>query len=157
MSCFCHFIFAIVPQCKRIINKCKETFENNQTFEFQISNGEASQPVLFSQGKYTPRINYVKAAGSTYFPEGLLISVKKSTGEYLNPGKKVHRSTFFRGVLIDGYSGPDKTPQDYHQKRKLFRTNSFVLAHSSAKKIYNEQLTLKSTIQWYHLTECDVI
>ena len=34
-------------------------------------------------------------------------------------------------------------PQGYYQKRKLFRTNSFVLAHSSAKKIYNEQLTLK--------------
>ena len=48
-------------------------------------------------------------------------------------------------------------PQDYDQKRKLFRTNSFVLAHSSAKKIYNEQLRLKSTIQWYHMTECDVI
>ena len=36
-------------------------------------------------------------------------------------------------------------PQDYDQKRKLFRTNSFVLAHSSAKKIYNEQLTLKNS------------
>ena len=50
-----------------------------------------------------------------------------------------------------------KTPQDYDQKRKLFRTNSFVPAQSSAKKIYNEQLTLKSTIQWYHMTEYDVI
>ena len=47
-------------------------------------------------------------------------------------------------------------PQVYDQKRKLFRTNSFVLAHL-AKKIQNEQLTLKSTIQWYHITECDVI
>ena len=46
---------------------------------------------------------------------------------------------------------------NYDQKRKLFRTISFVLAHSSAKKIYNEQLTLKPTIQWYHMTECDVI
>ena len=59
--------------------------------------------------------------------------------------------------LNTGKYGPEKTPQDYDEKRKLFRTNSFVLAHSSAKKIYNEQLTLKSTIQWYHMTECDVI
>ena len=36
--------------------------------------------------------------------------------------------------------------QDDDQKCKLFLTNSFVLAHSSAKKIYNEQLTLKSTM-----------
>ena len=28
--------------------------------------------------------------------------------------------------------------QGYDQIRKLFRTNSFVLAHSSTKKIYNE-------------------
>ena len=28
--------------------------------------------------------------------------------------------------------------QGYDQKRKLFRTNSFVLTHSSTKKIYNE-------------------
>ena len=47
-------------------------------------------------------------------------------------------------------------PQGYDQKRKLFRTNSFVFAHSSAKRIYNEKLTLKSTIQWYHMTECDM-
>ena len=53
--------------------------------------------------------------------------------------------------------GPEKTPQGYDQKLKLLRTNSFVLAHSSAKKIYNEQLTLKYTMQWYHMTECDVI
>ena len=32
--------------------------------------------------------------------------------------------------------------QGYDQKRKLFRTNSFVL----------EQLTVKSPIQWYHMT-----
>ena len=43
-------------------------------------------------------------------------------------------------------------PQGYDQKCKLFRTNSFVLAHSSAKKIYIEQLTVKSSIQWYHMT-----
>ena len=36
-------------------------------------------------------------------------------------------------------------PQGYDQKRKLFRTNSFVLAHSSAKKFYVEQLTVKSS------------
>ena len=40
-----------------------------------------------------------------------------------------------------------KLLQGYDQKRKLFRTNSFVLAHSSAKKIYIEQLTVKSSIQ----------
>ena len=34
------------------------------------------------------------------------------------------------------------------QKQKLFRTNSFVLAHSSAKRFYIEQLTVKSSIQW---------
>ena len=38
------------------------------------------------------------------------------------------------------------------KKSKLFRTNSFVLAHSSAKKSYIEQLTVKSSIQWYHMT-----
>ena len=38
-----------------------------------------------------------------------------------------------------GKSGPEKAPQGYDQKRKLFRTNSFVLAHSSAKKIYIDQ------------------
>ena len=43
-------------------------------------------------------------------------------------------------------------PQDYDQKRKVFRTNGFVLAHSSAKKFYIEQLTVKSSIQWYHMT-----
>ena len=59
--------------------------------------GNKYSPVLFSQGKYTPRINYVKTAGSTYFPDGLLISLKKSTGEYLNPGKKVRREYFFQG------------------------------------------------------------
>ena len=36
--------------------------------------------------------------------------------------------------LHTGKYGPGKTPQGYDQKRKLFRTNSFVLAHSSAKK-----------------------
>ena len=43
-------------------------------------------------------------------------------------------------------------PQGYDQKRKLFRTNSFVLAHSSAKKFYIEQGTVKSAIQSYHMT-----
>ena len=33
-------------------------------------------------------------------------------------------------------------PQGYGQKRKLFHTNSFVLAHSSGKKFYIEQLTV---------------
>ena len=33
-------------------------------------------------------------------------------------------------------------PQNYDQKRKIFLTNSLVLAHSSAKKSYNEQITL---------------
>ena len=28
---------------------------------------------------------------------------------------------------------------------------------TSAKKIYKEQLILKSSIQWYHMTESDVI
>ena len=49
-----------------------------------------------------------------------------------------------------------KTPRGYDQKRKLFRTNSFVRMHSSAKKVYNEQLTLKSSIQWCHMIECDI-
>ena len=39
-------------------------------------------------------------------------------------------------------------PHGYNQKRKLFRTNSFVFAHSSAKKNYNEQLTLQSSIHF---------
>ena len=54
-----------------------------------------------------------------------------------------------------GKYGSEKTTRTI--KDANFRTNSFVLAHSSAKKIYNEQLTLKSSIQWYHMTECDVI
>ena len=29
-------------------------------------------------------------------------------------------------------------PQGYDQQRKLFCTNNFVVAHSSAKKIYND-------------------
>ena len=33
-----------------------------------------------------------------------------------------------------------RKPQGYDQKRKLFRINSFVLAHSSAKKSWNEQI-----------------
>ena len=49
--------------------------------------------------------------------------------------------------LSTGKYGPKKTPQVYDQKRKLFRTNSFVLAHSSAQKFYIEQLTVKSSIQ----------
>ena len=40
-----------------------------------------------------------------------------------------------------------KTPEGYDYKYKLFNTNSFVLVHSSAKKSYNEQLTLKCSIQ----------
>ena len=43
-------------------------------------------------------------------------------------------------------------PLGYDQKGKLFRTNSFVLAHSSAKKNYIKQLTVMSSIQWYHMT-----
>ena len=39
--------------------------------------------------------------------------------------------------------------QGYDKKRKPFRTNNFVLAHSSAKKKDNKQR--------YHMTECDVI
>ena len=50
-----------------------------------------------------------------------------------------------------------KKRQGYDQKRKLFRTNSFVLAHSSAAKISNDQLTVKSSIQWYHMIKFDVI
>ena len=51
-----------------------------------------------------------------------------------------------------GKYGLEITPQGYDQKRKLFHTNSFVLAHSSAKKVYIERLTVKSSIQWYHMT-----
>ena len=67
-----------------------------------------------------------------------------------------YKDKIVNSVLIWENTGQWK-PQGYDQKRKLFRTNSFVLAHSSAKKIYNEQLTLKSSIQWYRMTECDVI
>ena len=41
----------------------------------------------------------------------------------------------------------EKAPQGYDQKCKLFRTNSFVLPHSSAKTIYNEQLLLKPPME----------
>ena len=37
-------------------------------------------------------------------------------------------------LRIQSKYGPEKTPQGYDQKRKLFRTNGFVLAHLSAKK-----------------------
>ena len=50
-----------------------------------------------------------------------------------------------------------RKPQGYDQKHKLFCTNSFVLAESSVKKIYIEQLTLKSSIKWYDMTECEII
>ena len=43
-------------------------------------------------------------------------------------------------------------PQGYDQKRKLFRTNTFVVTHSSPKKFNIKQLTVKSSIQWYHMT-----
>ena len=36
--------------------------------------------------------------------------------------------------LNTGKYGLGKTPRGYDQKRKLLRTNSFVLAHSSPKK-----------------------
>ena len=36
--------------------------------------------------------------------------------------------------------GPEKTPQGYDQKCKLFRTNSFVLAHSSAQISFDSTL-----------------
>ena len=46
----------------------------------------------------------------------------------------------------------------YDQKPKLFRNNSFVLAQSSAKKKKKfKQLTVKSSIQWSHMIERDVI
>ena len=44
-----------------------------------------------------------------------------------------------KSIQIRGFSAP----QGYDQKRKLFRTNSFVHAHSSAKKFYFEQRTIK--------------
>ena len=50
-----------------------------------------------------------------------------------------------------------KNSQGYHQKRKLFPAISFVLVHLSTKKIYSGQLTLRTSIQWYHMTECDFI
>ena len=55
------------------------------------------------------------------------------------------------GLNVGKY-GPEKPTQGYDQKRKFFRTNSFVLAHSSAKKFNTEQLTVKSSIQWYNMT-----
>ena len=48
-----------------------------------------------------------------------------------------------------GKYGPEK---GYDQNRKFFRTNSFMLAHLSAKKFYIEKLTVKSSKQWYHMT-----
>ena len=47
-------------------------------------------------------------------------------------------------------------PQGFDQKRKLFGTNNFVFAHSTMKKKYNKLLTLKSSMQWYHMAESDV-
>ena len=61
---------------------------------------------------------------------------------------KSKRNHCVKSIQIRSFSGP----QGYDQKRKLFRTNSFVLAHSSAKRIYIEQLTVKFSIQWYHMT-----
>ena len=45
-----------------------------------------------------------------------------------------------------------RPPQGYDKKRKLYRTNSFRLAHSSAKKFYIGQLMVKYSMQWYHMT-----
>ena len=43
--------------------------------------------------------------------------------------------------------------KSYDQKHKLFRNNSFVLAHSSVKKIYSEQLSLQyNGITWLNVT-----
>ena len=70
---------------------------------------------------------------------------------FLNTARKVSKYGVF-SCLNTGKYGPEKAPQGYDQKRKLFRTNSFVLAHSSAKNFYIEQLTVKSSIQWYHMT-----
>ena len=55
------------------------------------------------------------------------------------------------------FSTLSMVPQGYDQKRKLFCTNRFVLAPSSAKNTYNKRLTLKSSVQWYHMAECDII
>ena len=63
-----------------------------------------------------------------------------------------HWPVFSRFVLIRENTGQWKPP-GYDQKRKLFRINSFVLAHSSARKMYNKQLMLKSSIQCYHMTQ----
>ena len=55
-------------------------------------------------------------------------------------------------VLIRENTG-QKKPQGYDQKRKLFRTNSCTLI--SEKNLQHR--TLKSSIQLYHMAECDVI
>ena len=59
-----------------------------------------------------------------------------------------------RSAIVTEYGRIQVTenPQGYDQRRKLFRTNSFALAHSSAKEFYIEQLTVKSSVQWYHMT-----
>ena len=98
--------------------------------------------------------NKVKKSRESDFDLKLRIGNKTcktlSAGRYWN----LQVSMFFLSFTVwkvfkyGGFSGP----QGYDLKRKLFRTNSFVLAHSSAKKFYIEQLTLKSSIQWHHMT-----
>ena len=61
-----------------------------------------------------------------------------------NQRTKIENQVSKYGVFSD--------PQGYDEKRKLFRTNSFVVTHSSPKKFNIEQLTVKSSIQWYHMT-----
>ena len=56
-------------------------------------------------------------------------------------GRRMENGTAWKMSKYGVRSGP----QGYDQKRKLFPTNSFVVAHLSAKKIYNEQLRAKSS------------
>ena len=85
---------------------------------------------------------------NVFFWRNKSFALLKVPAKHRRIGKNWSEYTAWKKSKYGAFSGP----QGYDHKRKLFRTNNFVLAHSSAKKIYIEQLTIKSSIQWYHMT-----
>ena len=78
---------------------------------------------------------------------------KKSTGRYCKGVSRTTTTNKVEHCVKNDEVRAFSNPQNHDQKRILFGTNGFVLAHLSAKKIYNEQLSLNNSIQWYHMDE----
>ena len=81
---------------------------------------------------------------SVFFWRNKSFALLKVPAKHRRIRKNWSEYTTWKESKYGAFSGP----QGYDHKRKLFRTNSFVLAHSPAKSIYIEQLTVKSSIQW---------